>query len=65
MVWGNGGCELLWLAASFMFSTNIEGNIRLRRANSSTGKRTMQASIGLAAIQDHATDQVGDRRTDS
>jgi hypothetical protein len=35
MVWGTGGCELLWLAASFMFSTNIEEKVQLQRANSS------------------------------
>jgi hypothetical protein len=57
MVWGNGGCEFFWLAASFTFSTNTEGNVRLRRANSSIGKRTMQASIGLPAIQDHVNDR--------
>ena len=60
MVWGNGGCELTWPAAPLMFSTNIEGNVRLRRANSSIGTRIIHASIGLpAANQDRTIDPSG------
>lgn len=51
-------------AASFMFSTNTEGKVRLRRANSNIGRRTMQASIGLPALQNRAIDQMDVRRTD-
>jgi hypothetical protein len=55
MVWGNGGCDFLSPAA-FMPSTRTEGKELLRRASSSIGTITIQASIGLAAFQNRATE---------
>lgn len=57
MVWGNGGCEFLLPVASFMSSTRTEGKALLRRASSSIGTITIQASIGLPGFQNRATDQ--------
>ena len=57
MVWGNGGCEFSSLAASLMPSTRTEGKALLRRASSSIGRITIQASIGLPAFQNRTTDR--------
>lgn len=53
MVWGSGGCEVLLPgAASFIPSTKTEGKALLRRASSSIGRITIQASMGLPSFSE-------------